>query len=323
MAEPGAEPKEATPPPGPARVSTRARSRSALPLIVGGLAGLVVIATLAIGSASMLRDSRASGGAPAAAPAPAGKAPIPQSLSPAPVPIEPPVPADPPGFGTDQPPPVEDRLARLEAANEVLARQASDLAAALSAVGGDGSDLRLLALRLREGLVLDMAQRRLERGIPLGELERHLALSHAVRDPEAVVALLAWSRAPVAPADLQPRLAAIAAAPAPAGTPDGTDAGWLKQVRGWFASLVQVRRASGDLPAPARLAQASQALAAGDIARAIGLLDGQAHDARLASWMADARRVAAAKAALERLELRLIDDLDDRPRASAAPGNAG
>ncbi len=317
MAEPPGGPGQAPEPPA-GRVP-RERPRGTVPLVVGGLAGLLVLATLVFGSLVLVRETGEGPMPPASEKAGAPEAPLPRGLYPAPAgPAEGlRTPADPPqDVGTA----IEKRLRQLEEADAAFARQAAELAAVLAALDGTSTDLPALAARMREGLLLEVTRRRLGRGIPLGDLEPKLARSYALRDPEAMVALMAWSREPVAPADLARRLAALRDAPEPLAVP-GPDAPVIERLRSWFGSLVRVRRAAA--ASPARLDAAIDAVQTGDIARAVGLLEPAAGDGRVQRWLADARRVAAAEAALERLELRLIEDVPDPPLAGAVGRGPG
>jgi hypothetical protein len=214
--------------------------------------------------------------------------------------------------------PVDLRIARLEEMDQALSTQLSELARAVELANGSGISAAM-ALRAHEALLLGVVRRRLDRGIPLGPAEAPLARQFALRDPEAVTALLAWSRAPVGMATLRTRLAEIGSGPDFAGgAPD--EQGWAAQVRQWFGSLVEVRRAPGEAAVRPALPEARAALADGDLARAITLIERAPASPRITAWLADARRLAAAEASLDRLELLV---LADPPEVPGEPGALG
>ncbi|MFN7177620.1 MAG: hypothetical protein ACK4MX_12125, partial [Thermaurantiacus sp.] len=197
-----------------------------------------------------------------------------------------------------------------------LTQRLADLAQAVELANGGGLSASM-AVRAHEALLLGVVRRRLDRGTPLGPVEAPLARQFALRDPEAVTALLAWSRAPVGVSTLRVRLSEIAAGPDFAGTE--TDSGtWGAQVREWIASLVEVRRAPGEGAVRPTLPVAKEALAERDLARAIAQIERAPAGPRIAAWLADARRLAAAEAALDRLELLVLEDPPEMP-AQAGP----
>lgn len=217
--------------------------------------------------------------------------------------------------------PVDQRLARLEQMDEALARQLSELSRTVELANGSGVSAAT-AVRAHEALLLGVVRRRLDRGMPLGPAEAPLARQFALREPEAVTALLAWARAPVGMSTLRTRLAEIAAGPDFAGAGEVED-GWAVQVRRWFGSLVEVRRAPGESAARSAIPDAREALAERDLARAITLMERAPAGPRITDWLADARRLAAAEAALDRLEMLVLEDPPEvpvEPVSPAAPG---
>jgi len=305
----GAEEPEAGARPRPAGEDGARRGR--LYLAVGAIAGLAVVLVLLLATlAGVPRGWPARGDRPPSAAAP-GEGQTPRSLSPLPAPPADAVPpADPAAAGPALS--AEERLLRLEAADAELARQLSTLATALAMPAGAqaAADFELRSLEM---LLLSLARRRLERGAPIDDIAPALARRFGARDPEAMDALAAWSRAPVSAAALAERLRALEREAEGAPPPDsgGEKAEGARAVLG---TLVRVRRVEGGWPAAERFRAAAVRLAEGDAGRAAAVLDSGPVPPRLRAWLADARRLARADRALERLEVALV---------SAAPLSSG
>ncbi|MCS6986477.1 MAG: hypothetical protein NZM40_03440 [Sphingomonadaceae bacterium] len=196
-------------------------------------------------------------------------------------------------------PSLEARIEALDKGQRALAARLQTFERRLASVGlAQGA---ALAERSQALLLLTAARRHVERGRPLGALEPRVAELFGPRDPSAVAALAAWSRAPVSASLLAERLHE---AP-PSATPTREE-GWWTRLRNWVSGLVEVRRrATATQTARAR---AAAALARGDTASAVALLEAVPEAGVPKEWLADGRRLAAAEAALDRLELIVLSD---------------
>ena len=225
----------------------------------------------------------------------------PPSLSPpaptAPEAVAPPVPALPaPGAFPDE-------VRRLDAAQQALERRVDTLVADLDAAGATSGAAAMAVGQARDFALLAAVRRHLETGRPLGRLEPLLARQFEARDQAAVAALVAWSRAPVSIPLLADRLDALGR-PA-AGEATGSGAGFWARLWGQLGGLVEVRQ-DGVIDSRAR-EQAMDALARGDLASALAIVDKTPPAAGRAVWLADARRLLAARDVLDRLELGLLE----------------
>lgn len=214
---------------------------------------------------------------------------------------------------------VPARVAALEAEVRRLvdAQGAADsrfaaLVAELDAAGLRSGGIAAATAQARDLFLLAAARRHLERGRPLGPVEAALRQQFGAREPSAVEAIAAWSRAPNARDLLAERLAQGFGAPAVGPAEDG---GFWDRLRAQISGLVRLRRADG--PDPAIRERAAARLAAGDLDGAITLLSEAPADPRLAAWLEDARRLSSAEAGLERLELLALQP--PAPIPAAAP----
>jgi hypothetical protein len=300
-------------PPSLRRRRPEAGKRSSLPWIAA--AGMGVLALIAVAGSGLLPTSGPRDGSDAAVRPVAGQPArdYAQQLTGTRPPTNPPDAQNDPV--ADNPDPVAARIARLEAMDSELVQRLAELSQAVELVNGGGLSASM-AVRAHEALLLGVVRRRLDRGTPLGPVEAPLARQFALRDPEAVTALLAWSRAPVGVSTLRLRLSEIAAGPDFVGGEmrNGT---WGSQVREWLSSLVEIRRSPGEGAVRPTLPDAKEALAERDLARAIAQIERAPAGPRISAWLADARRLAAAEAALDRLELMVLEDPPEMPVESA------
>lgn len=178
---------------------------------------------------------------------------------------------------------LEERLSRLALATE----------------SASGNAARAEAL-----LVAFAARRAIERGFPLGGLEAQLRLRFGETQPNAVSSILAVSALPVTNEALLARLDALeSVVMADAGS------GWLTRIGNNLSSMVVLRRSEAPSTLPnERFARARRALEGNRIDDAIvevSELPG-AGEARVAAWIADARRLHDARRALDLIETAAI-----------------
>jgi hypothetical protein len=169
----------------------------------------------------------------------------------------------------------------------------------LAAESASGNAARAEAL-----LVAFAARRAIERGFPLGGLEAQLRLRFGETQPNAVSSILAVSAMPVTNEALLARLDALeSVAMADAGS------GWLTRIGNNLSSMVVLRRSEAPSTQPnERFARARRALEGNRIDDAIvevSELPGAA-EARVAAWIADARRLHDARRALDLIETAAI-----------------
>ncbi len=198
------------------------------------------------------------------------------------------------------------RLDAVEAENRRLAEAAGALGARLDGVSGEVAAMAAArttpADQARDLLLLAAARRFVAVGRPLGVLADALAARFGAAEPGAVEALRGWTTAPVSAPLLGRRLAELARPDAADDLP--SDLGWWERLQARLSRLVTVREPARVGGQPAALAAA--ALAAGDTALAVTLLESGTPSPPLRQWLADARRLAAAEAALDRLEMRVF-----------------
>ena len=166
-----------------------------------------------------------------------------------------------------------------------------------------------------EGLLIAFAARRaLDRGAPLGLLEDQLKLRFADAQPNAVATLITAGQKPVTLGDLLSRLDSLS--PSLSAVPAAQIGTW-QRMRHEFANLFVIRRESAPSPAPAnRLDRARQALEAGRIDDAIAEVQRLPGAGDADGWIADARRYADTRAALDLIETTTL--LDTRSMKDSA-----
>jgi hypothetical protein len=286
----------------------------ALMLLVGLLAALIWLRPGWLG----LAPSRPIVPAPAARPAPPPAPSPPSDLAarldrleqalasqppshagPAP-PLPPPqagLPADAPGRLQA----LEAELRRLTEREAATSSRLAALVAELEAAGLSTGGIASTTAQARDLFVLGATRRHIEQGRPLGPLEAALRQQFGLRDPSAIEALAAWSRAPISRRLLEDRLGQDNAG---TSRPETSPGSFWSRLRNQFAGLVTLRRADG--PDPALRQKAEERLAAGDLEGAITLLASAPASPDTATWLEDARRLAAAESGLDRLELLAI-----------------
>jgi hypothetical protein len=157
--------------------------------------------------------------------------------------------------------------------------------------------------RTRDLFLLSVARRMVEVGRPLTPIEDVIDARFRADDGAAVEALSAWSAAPQTRETLQSRLETLAQTPA-------TDeaASWWDRLKRRLSGLVTVRGEAPEGPdSEALMAQARDAMAAGDLGLAISALGDGDWPPAVAQWVQDARTLQAAEHALDRLETSALE----------------
>lgn len=212
---------------------------------------------------------------------------------------------------------LEAELRRLAESGRMTEARIDALINDLDSAGATSGAAAASTARARDFFILLGVRRQLERGRPLGALEPALRQQFDAREPAATAALAAWSRAPVAQALLAEQLATIGASPAP-GTEGETSApGFLARIWQGLRGVVEVRRPEDEGIRLSR-ERAQSALARGDLASAIAIMEAGPAGTVPGDWLADARRLSAAQEGIERLELIALQDVS----ASAPVGAA-
>ena len=149
-------------------------------------------------------------------------------------------------------------------------------------------------------LVAFAARRALDRGAPLGILEDQLRLRFGEAQPRAVATVIESSRKPVTLSQLLGGLDALS--PSLSATPAASLGTWAK-ISHELSSLFVIRHDTTPSPAPAnRLDRARLALETGRVDDAITEVRGLPGAADASGWIADARRFADARSALDVIE---------------------
>lgn len=203
---------------------------------------------------------------------------------------------------------LEAEARRLAEAEAATAGRVSALAADLASAGVTSGAVAAATAEARDIFTVLAVRRLVERGRPLGAFDPLLRRQFETREPSAVAALLAWSRAPLGRAALAARLEALDSAgpdsqPGGAGHPDRETGFWSRLWRG-LTGLVEVRSAREPISPP--LARARARLAEGDLPAAIALVAAEPESPERAAWLEDARRLLAAEDALDRLDLLVV-----------------
>jgi len=157
-----------------------------------------------------------------------------------------------------------------------------------------------------EGLLIAFAARRaIERGAPLGYLTDQLQLRFAEAHPDSVRTVVDFSRDPITLDQLAVRLQGMSPELVKAPKDEGALA-WLGHE---ISDLFVIRRESTPSPEPQkRLDRAQLYLESGRIDAAITEVSNMPNAPQAAGWIADARRYAAARDALDMLEKSAIMD---------------
>jgi hypothetical protein len=209
------------------------------------------------------------------------------------------------------PAPTIEGLAAREAVLDAQLRALEERLAAAGAVArtaaGDASR--------GEALMLAFAARRaIDRGLGLGFLEPQLSLRFGAAEPRAVATVVLASRDPLTLENLRASLDAVG----PQLTVGRVEDGIWRTLRTELADLVVLRRATSPSTRPAdRLARARRMLDAGQVEAAVAEVQTMPGAAAAEDWVRAAQRYAAARSALDALELAAISG-----RAAAAAGAA-
>ena len=160
-----------------------------------------------------------------------------------------------------------------------------------------------------EGLLIAFAARRaLDRGASLGPLADQLRLRFADAQPNAVATLIETGQKPVTLGQLIAGLDSLS--PSLSSTPAAQLGAWDK-VRSEMASLFVIRHDTSPSGAPAnRLDRARIAMEAGRIEEAVAEVQRMPGAADASGWIAEARRYAKARDALDLIETTAL--LDNR-----------
>jgi hypothetical protein len=211
----------------------------------------------------------------------------------------------------------ERDLRRLAEAGRMTEARIDALINDLDAVGATSGPAATSMARARDFFILLGVRRHVERGRPLGALEPALRQQFEGREPAAVAALAAWSRAPVSERLLRDQLVAPPASPDTVAEADGMFSRLWQGLRG----LVELRRADEEAVEVAR-DRASLALAQGDLPTAIAIIEAAPAGTAPDGWKDDARRLSTALDGLERLELIALQDASaavPAPQPAAIP----
>lgn len=155
------------------------------------------------------------------------------------------------------------------------------------------------AMRAERLLVAFAARRAIDRGAPLGYLEGVLREKFAGADPRAVATVISASRQPVTTDMLRDQLEALR----PQLEAGAEDESWLDAVRREIGGLIVIRKAGVPSTAPVdRFARAQDALASGNVDKALAEIARLPARAAAADWIGAARRYVQARAALDRIE---------------------
>ena len=169
-----------------------------------------------------------------------------------------------------------------------------------------------------EGMLIAFAARRaLDRGAPLGGLQDQLRLRFADAQPNAVATLIETGQKPVTLGQLIAGLDSLS--PSLSSTPAGQLGAWGK-LKAEMASLFVVRHDTSPSTSPAnRLDRARSAMEAGRIEDAVAEVQRLPGASDAEAWIAEARRFAKARDALDLIETTAL--LDTR-NLKDGPGKA-
>lgn len=198
---------------------------------------------------------------------------------------------------------IEADLRRLAEAGRMTEARIDALINDLDSAGATSGAAAASTARARDFFILLGVRRQVERGRPLGALEPALMAQFEGREPAATAALAAWSRAPMSPSLLAEQLMATPASAKPRADTDGLLARMWRGLR----SMVELRRADEESSRLVR-ARAAAALARGDLASAIAIVETAGPATAGDAWLGDARRLSAALDGLDRLELIALQD---------------
>lgn len=204
-------------------------------------------------------------------------------------------------------------LATLNAREAMLAGKLDQLELRIRDVDGSARNASGYATRAERMMIAFAVRRAIERGQPLGPLDRQLRLRFGESHGEAVAAILRAAAQPVTLEDLRLALDTIA----PRLSTDPKDGLW-DRVRRMLGNLVVLRQADAPSPRPAdRLRRARRALDRGDVEAALAEVAHMPGVAAADQWTNAARRFIAARNGLFEIERAAMD------LPAAAPALAG
>jgi len=200
-------------------------------------------------------------------------------------------------------PALDERVAAIESRIDAIDQRAAEAT-------GDANRAEAL-------LVAFAARRALDRGQPLGYIEGLLRERFGGSDAASVAQIIAAAQRPVTLAQLQDGLAALRPVLAAQSPDEGAWAGFKREL----SSLFVVRRADQPSSIPAdRLARAEHALEQGQVDNAAAEIARMPGAARANDWLAQAKRYAVARNALDRIETAAL--LAPAPKAAPLPSSA-
>jgi hypothetical protein len=205
--------------------------------------------------------------------------------------------------------PVTGRIAALEA--QAAAFQTSDatVSARLEQLAADLQRTSGVAeagdRQVRDLFMVSVARRMVESGRPLGPVLSALSARFSGQDAAAVDSLELWSSVPQTRASLSARLETMDETVVTSKQAEGP--GFWDRLMSRISGLVTVREQSGEPVAADVLLGAREAMAGGDVALAASRLQRAPPSSVRDQWLSDARALLAAEAALDRLEMTLLD----------------
>ncbi len=222
----------------------------------------------------------------------------------APIPLVMPRPLAPPPLPAVRPPApaaLDDRLQLIETRVEQIDRRAR-------AATGNADRA--------EGLLVAFAARRaLDRGVDLGYIEGLLRERFGRGQPQAVATIISAAHLPVTIEELQSGLDEVA----PSLIGEGPRENWWDAFRREMSGLIVVRRAGTVSTAPPdRVERAQRALEIGRVDLALAEVSRLPGRAAAASWIVNARRYTASRAALDQIETAALLDPEASPQATGA-----
>lgn len=199
---------------------------------------------------------------------------------------------------------LEAQAAALQSTDATMASRLEQLAVDLQRTSGaaEAGDRQV-----RDLFLVSVARRMVESGRPLGPVLAALSARFSAQDAAAIDSLMRWSSVPHTRETLAARLKTMdATADVAAGAADAP--GFWGRIMMRISGLVTVRDGTGPGPVESDgLAAARDALEGGDVALAAAGLQRAPASASRDAWLADAKALIAAEAALDRLEAMLLD----------------
>jgi hypothetical protein len=210
--------------------------------------------------------------------------------------------------------PAATDIATLDAREAALAGRLDAIEQRLQAAGASARNASAYATQAERLMVAAAVRRAIERGQPLGGLERQLRARFGEAQPDAVAAIVAAAAEPVTLEDL--RLALEAIAPRLSAGPDDS---WWTRLRDFVSDLVVLRQADSPSPRAAdRLRRARRALAKNNVEAAVAEIVHMPGVTNAQGWTSAAARYVAARNALDEIE-RAAAETPPAPPPRAAP----